>query len=76
MQPRVQDGTCRRCDLLLWHDEAQQGPQLLQGVLQWGARNQEPVVGFEIHHGLVEERVVVLQPVRFVHANEGPVDVA
>lgn len=54
----------------------QQGPQLLQGVLQRRARDQQPVVGLEVHHGLVEERVVVLQPVGLVHADEGPVHAA
>jgi len=54
----------------------QQGPQLLQGVLQRRPGDQQPVVGLEVHHGLVEQGVVVLQPVSLVHADEGPVHVA
>ena len=54
----------------------QQGPELLQRVLQRRPGDQEPVVGLEVDHGLVEERVVVLQSVRLVHADEGPVHIA
>lgn len=62
--------------VLLGHDEVQQGPELLQGVLQRRPCDQQPVVGLEVDHGLVEERVVVLQSVRLVHTDEGPVHTA
>lgn len=62
--------------LLLRHNEVQQGPELLQGVLQWRSCDQKPVIGLEVHHGLVEEGVIILQSVRLIHSNEGPVNVA
>lgn len=46
--------------LLLGHDEVQQGPELLEGVLQRRPCDEEPVVGAEVDHRLVEERVIVL----------------
>lgn len=41
--------------LLARHDEVQKGPELLQRVLQGCSRDKQPVVGLELHHGLVEE---------------------
>lgn len=63
-----------RQHLLVRHDEVQEGPELLQRVLQGRSCDQQPVVGLELHHGLVEERIVIFQSVCLVHTDEGPVD--
>lgn len=54
----------------------QQGPEFFQRVLQWRSCDQKPVIGLEVDHGLVEKGVIVLQSVRFIHTNEGPVNTA
>jgi len=41
--------------LLVWHDEVQQCPQLLEGVLQWCAGDEHPVVRLEIHQRAVQQ---------------------
>jgi len=58
---------------LVRHDEVKQGPQLLERVLQRCARDEKAVVGVEGSQALVQQRVVVLQPVSLVHAQHCPV---
>lgn len=62
-------------DVLVRHEEVQQWPELFQRVLQWSAGDEESVIGPEFHEGFVQQGVVILQPVRLVHTQEGPVDV-
>ena len=50
-----------------------QGPQLLERVLQRCSRDEKAVVGVEGSQALVQQRVVVLQPVSLVHAQHCPV---
>ena len=54
------------------HDEVQKTPELLEAVLQRGACNEHSEVGVELHEGLVQERVIVLEPVSLVHHQYGP----
>lgn len=54
----------------------QQGPEFFQRVLQWRSCDQKPVIGLEVDHGLVEKGVIILQSVRLIHTNEGPVNTA
>lgn len=65
-----------RQDLLVRHDEVEKGPELLQRVLQGRSCDEQPVVGLELHHGLVEERIIILQSVCLIHTDEGPVHIA
>lgn len=62
--------------VLFRHDEVQQGPELFERVLQRRSCDQQPVAGLKVDHGFVEKRVVVLQPVSFIHPDEGPVNAA
>lgn len=55
-------------DLLLWHDEMKQGPELFEWILKWGAGDQQPVVGLEVYQRFVQQRVVIFQPMGFIHA--------
>ena len=54
------------------HQEVEQGPQLLQGVLQRGAGDENLVVRIEGEEGLIEEGLFVLEPVGLVNHEDGP----
>ena len=52
----------------------QQTPQLLEAVLQRRSGNQQPVIGVKLFERLVQQRVVVLEPMRLVDHQTGPAD--
>ena len=58
------------------HNEVQQSPQFLERVLQRRAGHQQPVVGVEVLQTLVQQRVVVLEPMSLVNNQAGPVQVS
>ena len=50
----------------------EEAPKLLQIILQWSSREQEPVVRIYCGQNFVQERFLVLETVSFVHHNVGP----
>lgn len=68
---------CAKLDHLLErHDEVQQRPQLFQRVLQWCACDQDAMVGVKFFQGAIQQRVIILQPVSFIHSKERPGNIA
>ena len=60
--------------LLVRHDEVQKTPQFFKAVLQRCSSDQESVVRVEILERFVQQGIVILQPVGFVHHQTGPAD--
>ena len=58
--------------LLFLHDEMEQGPQLLDGILKRSSCDQEAMVAPELHQGAIEKGIVVLQTMSLVHYERGP----
>jgi len=54
------------------HQEVEQGPQLLQRVLQRRPGDENLVVRIEGEEGLIEEGLLVLEPVGLVNHEDGP----
>jgi hypothetical protein len=54
------------------HQEVEQGPQLLQRILQRRPRDENLVVRIEGEEGLIEEGLLVLEPVGLVNHEDGP----
>lgn len=50
----------------------QESPKLLQTVLEWCTRNEQPMVGVELHQCFVQQRVIILQSMSLVHQKRGP----
>src|SRR5207248_1118035 len=55
--------------------EMKQGPQLLEGVLQRGAGDEEAMVGVEFEERFVQEGIVVLETMCLVNRKHGPVHI-
>lgn len=45
----------------------QQGPELLERILEGCAGDEQPVVGLEVDQCFVQQGVIVLQAMSFIH---------
>lgn len=60
----------------LWHNKMQQRPQFFQGILQRSAWNKETAVCVKLHQRPVQQRIVILQTMRFINDQHSPAETA
>lgn len=60
------------CYSLLFHDEMKERPQLLQGVLEGSPCDQQMIISPKLHQSPIEEGIVILEAMGFVHNEGGP----
>lgn len=54
------------------HQKVQQRPQLMQIVLEWGARHQKSILGAQLPHDDAERALLILDAVCFIDDKIGP----